>query len=203
MTRTRPSMWLFVVLALIFYSLPWVVTPGVSLTMGAVDLAEWASLHPAVRAASPPLLTSFLLRLPLVVLALVVAFQARIERWLRALVVLVAAVALLPPLEFFTQYQGDPNYRQQFALAALALLGGIIGLIGQFVRWSSPIIALLALVGAVTGLSGFSQAYTLLSNFHLPVGVGFGMVGFVACCLTLAIFQLPRFRSTTKRVARA
>ena len=39
---------------------------------------------------------------------------------------LMIAIALLPPLEYFTQATNDPNYRQQFVLA---LITGLIGII--------------------------------------------------------------------------
>ena len=56
-------------LLLIAYALPWMMTPTIAgLTNGAYDLAEWTSIHPAVR-ADPLLLTPLLLRLPLVGIA--------------------------------------------------------------------------------------------------------------------------------------
>src|SRR5262245_36944556 len=105
--------WVLFLLALVFYMLPWVLTPDASLNMGGYDLAEWASLHPAVRASSPPLLLSFALRLPLALLALVVAFSGEQagKTWVRAAFVCLLAVALLPSPEFLTQYRDDPNYR--------------------------------------------------------------------------------------------
>ena len=102
---------------LLFYLFPWVVNPGVSLSLGGYDLAEWASLHPAVRDATPALFTSLLLRLPLACLALLIAFTAQ-RRLLPVLIVLIAALGLLPPPEFI-KATNDPNYRQQvdFSLA--------------------------------------------------------------------------------------
>ncbi len=65
----RPG-WVLVCLAfaLIGYHLAWYTHPTAGFTTNAFDLAEWASLHPAVRSSSPPMLTSFLLRLPLIML---------------------------------------------------------------------------------------------------------------------------------------
>ncbi|MFN8529394.1 MAG: hypothetical protein U0670_12340 [Anaerolineae bacterium] len=58
----------FLSLGLIGYFSAWVVNPGVALTLHAFDLAEWASLHPVVR-AEPMLITTLLLRLPLLCFA--------------------------------------------------------------------------------------------------------------------------------------
>lgn len=201
----RPAwlFWLLLLLALLSYSLPWVITPGVSLSLGAVDLAEWASLHPAVRAASPPLLISFLLRMPLMILALIVAFANYRSRWPRVFVVLLIAAALLPPLEFFTQYRDDPNYRQQFTLAVLTFAGGVAGIMGRPPRWRSILSIILPLVATAAAVIGFVQAYRLLADFHLPVQPGFGVIGFAACGLAFALFQSPLRAAITKRVARA
>ncbi|MBI5669841.1 MAG: hypothetical protein HZC41_17735 [Chloroflexi bacterium] len=203
MTAADRFFWLLLLLALVCYLLPWVVTPAAGLTMGAVDLAEWASLHPAVRAAPPPLLTSFLLRLPPVLLALVIASRPAIRRWLCALVVLLIAVALLPPLEFLTQYQDDLNYRQQFALALLALSGGTVGLIGRFARYRQHASSVLTLAAAGAALWGFGQTYVLLADFHVPLRVGVGVIGFAACCLALSVLDWLPVRLKTNRVARA
>ena len=58
---------LFLVVSLIAYILPWVNTRATGLTLGAYDLAEWASLHPA----SIQLLPSLLIRLQLVIITII------------------------------------------------------------------------------------------------------------------------------------
>jgi hypothetical protein len=171
-------LWLAVLTALIAYSLPWVVAPGVSLTFGGYDLAEWASLHPEVR-ANPLLLTSLLLRLQPCLLALMVAFGAAAPTrtrwwWMRAVVVVIIAIALLPPLEFFSVARDDMNYRQQFAIALVTLLGGIAGLSGRFSRYHRVIVVGIATIGFVTTLVGLIQANHLMSAFQLPVQLGLG-----------------------------
>src|SRR5262245_8162468 len=98
--------WLIVILALLAYCAPWLVNNGAALTPNASDLAEWTSLNPATHVSSPPLLPSFLLRLPLVCLALILAFSHKTNQsfgWISAAYVLLTALALLPPLEFITQ----------------------------------------------------------------------------------------------------
>jgi len=199
--------WIVFLLALVAYSLPWVLTPDTGLNMGAYDLAEWASLHPAVRAASPTLLVSFSLRLPLALLALLSAFsdgQMR-SRWLRAVVVGLLSMALLPPLEFFTQYREDPNYRQQFALAVLTLLGGSFGLTSYPDRWRGLIFIALTVLGGVSSLWGLWQGYTLLRDFHLPLNLGVGGTMLVLCFLVMAVLYrpVPFLHRKTNKVARA
>ena len=71
----RFRFWLLIGVMIACYVLPWVINPGVSLTLGGYDLGEWTSLHEAVRGEQPPLLTSFLLRLPLALIAMLVGMQ--------------------------------------------------------------------------------------------------------------------------------
>lgn len=197
----RLLFWLLIGLALISYSLPWVVTPGISTSPGAYDLAEWASLHPAARSATPALLTSFLLRLPLALLALIVAIadERTATSWIRVLVAAALALALLPPLEFFTQYQDDPNYRQQFALALLALTGSGAALTGRLRRWNHRLVSGFALTGAVTALWGISLGYQMLLDFQLPVMFGLGAWGMSGCFAALTLLFWPLSYPILKR----
>jgi hypothetical protein len=159
---------------LVLYLFPWVVNPGVSLSPNGYDLAEWASLHPTVREATPTLLTSLLLRLPLACFALLIAFTAK-RSLLPALIVLVTAVALLPPPEFIKQLN-DPNFRQQAALALFTLIGGIIGLSGKMPRIHHWIAAGIGLIGALASVIGLVQSYDLMRGFNLPTQIGAGGV---------------------------
>jgi hypothetical protein len=157
---------------LVFYLLPWLVNPGVSLSPNGYDLAEWASLHPAVRNAIPALLTSLLLRLPLACFALLIAFTTR-RGLLPALIVLITALALLPPPEFIKALD-DPNYRQQAALAVFTLIGGAVGLSGKLPRQRHWIAATVGLLGALASLVGLLQSYDLMRGFALPTQIGIG-----------------------------
>jgi hypothetical protein len=172
------------ILLLGLYLLPWVVNPSVSLTANGYDLAEWSSLHPAVQAQTPMLLTSLLLRLPLACVALLIAFCAR-RNVLAALVVLVTAVALLPPLEFVRDF-GNPNYRQLAALALITLVGGGVGLSGFVPRYHRLITAGVALVGAAAGLLGLAQAYDLMRGFGLAAQIGAGGPGLILMFMSVA-----------------
>lgn len=170
--------WLFILLALMAYVSPWVINPGAGLTVGAYDLAEWVSLSPAARAQSPALLTTFLLRLPLMSLTLLIALNAprsafTYRRWLHTLAVLPLCVAQLPPPEFLSQTD-DINYRQQALLAGGSLILAIIGLSGALHRYRLPVMVAVAGVSAVAVLAGLFQAQDILRQYKLPAETGFG-----------------------------
>lgn len=176
--------------ALVCYLLPWVVNPGVQLTLGAYDLAEWASLHPAARAQG--LITPLLLRLIPVLLVWILTLHAGARRfsqlwWLAAGTLLLSAVALLPPIEFFTQFRDDANYQQQFMLAALAFIGGLIGLSGLVGRFRVAMSLLLAGGAGVLSIVGLMQALRLMHNLGLPTTTGSGIVGLLFTLLALAL----------------
>ncbi len=173
------------------YVFPWLVNPAASLSPNAYDLAEWSSLHPAIHAQTPMLLTALLLRLPLACIALLIAFTTR-RGIVPALLVVLIAVALLPPLEFIHSLD-DSNYRQQAALALLALIGGAVGLSGILPRYRDWIAAAIALIGAAASLIGLAQSYDLMRGFELPTQIGLGGVvlgiGFIITAGLAAINQ--------------
>lgn len=171
-----------VALALVAYALPWIANPGTGLTMGAYDLAEWASIHPANRTASPTLLTTLLLRLPLVLLVFTLVLASQKYRrfsgewWLVVVSLAVFVLATLPPLEFITENRHDPNYRQQAILALAVLLGGGLGLI-RALRWRYAAGLLLLLLGLAVTCSwiGTLQAFDLMVDLRMPSELGPGI----------------------------
>ncbi len=178
-------------LALAAYTLPWMTNPGASLTFGGYDLAEWASLHPDVR-AMPLWMTSLLLRLQPAILALLLALNASrpigSPAWCAsALIVCVTAAALLPPWEFFSQTAGDGNHQQQFGVALIALGSGFGGLSGWFYKWRLSITFMLTILGAATSLIALVQANLLMSQFQVPSQVGWGGLMFIAVNVTLGL----------------
>ena len=189
--------WMVVALALISYSAPWLINEGASLTPNAYDLAEWASLNPATHVNSPPFLPSFLLRLPPVCLALILAFRYKANQafgWTSAAFVLLTAFALLPPLEFFTQATGDTNYRQQFVLSAMTLIGGLVGL-SSIVKRSRPLITLvLAFIGVAVCILGLVHGYSLMRQFNLADQLGAGGVALTMIFIVIGIAQFRRIR---------
>jgi hypothetical protein len=189
--------YVLIALMLALYLFPWLVNPGASLTPNAYDLAEWASLHPAVREAN--LLTSFLLRLPLACLALTVAFTGQ-RSPLRALVMVALSLAVLRP-EFFTAL-GDPNYQQQAGLAAFALIGGIVGLSGVLKRWHAWIAAGVGIVGAAACVVGVANGYGLMRGFSLPTQVGMGGLGLALMFgVVAAAYLILQIRQRRDRIA--
>ncbi|MCL4253182.1 MAG: hypothetical protein KJ043_05320 [Anaerolineae bacterium] len=180
---TLPYGWMILfILTLIAYTLPWVIGESASLTFGAFDLAEWASLHPANRALSLTLLTSFLLRMPLVCLAWIIAFNAppypfkSASWWIHTLLCLILVILSTPPLEFLTIFRDDVNYIQQASLTLVAGVGCAIGLGGIFKKYRVYIAILAGIIGIITSIWGVINGYTLLSDFQINVSVGIGII---------------------------
>lgn len=167
--------------------LPWLVGPGAGLTFNGYDLAEWASLYPAARAETPPLLTPLLLRLALA-LAGLVAVASLANPWLRALAAAVTALALMPPLDFLASSSADPNYRQQFALAAGVLLASAgIFILARRLSARRVIVASLGALGLVVVLAGLLRARDLLALSGIQVALGPGGLLMAALFLAFAV----------------
>lgn len=152
--------------------------------MNAFDLAEWASVHPAVRSSSPAMLTTLLLRLPLVAVSVgMVLVSGGVHdprvRWVVRGAAILVVLRLFPPVEFFTSARDDPNYRQMALLVILAGGGMVVALVAQLPEgirnWS--VVGLMA-VGSAAGWWGLSRAGLLLDSFAIDVQIGAGPVGF-------------------------
>lgn len=180
--------------AVFAYFAPWlVVSSGISLSLGAYDLAEWVSLMLPNR----PLTTMLMLRLPAACLAVLVALIGGRRRWsytwwLALAGVVIAAVALLPPFEFLTQ-RDDVNYRQQFLIAIATFIIGLVCLT-RLVDQVRLLASITVAAGCVVfSLIGLSQAQTIMATLQLPVQPGFGSVVFILLLGALAALQLlPR-----------
>lgn len=170
--------------------LPWLNGPGAGLTFNGYDLAEWASLYPAARAETPPLLTPLLLRLPLALAGLIVVASLA-NPWPRALAAAVTALALMPPLDFLASGSADPNYRQQFALAAGVLLAsaGIIFLARRF-STRRAVIACLGALGFIVVLTGLLRAHDLVALSGIQVSLGPGGLLMAALFLAFAVLAV-------------
>lgn len=156
---------------LVLYLLPWIVNPAVSLTPNGYELAEWTSLHPTVRGANPPLVTSLLLRLPLVCIPLLVVFSTR-RGVFPALILLIVSAGLLPPS--LLQATSDPNSSQQAGLVIATVVIGALGFSG-FLRDAHRWIAVgIALVGGIACVFGLAQGVDLMRGFNLPAQIGLG-----------------------------
>jgi hypothetical protein len=174
------------------YILPWLTGKGAALSFHAYDLAEWTTLMPASSLETPPLLTAFLLRLPLLCMGVISAvFSVHQRGWARVAFVgiwLALAGANLPPFEFLS-YPDNPNYRQQAVVAALTIgISGVMML--PFVRHAIRpdwIGAAAAVIGAAAALTGMARGHMLLADYGLDMQGGIGGIscaaGFILCAL--------------------
>jgi len=202
MRAQGPGWWLALAaltLALLCYYLPWYSHATAAFTLHAYDLAEWASLHPAVRSEAPALWTSFLLRLPQVTLlwaAALLANAAHDPRLRTVLwgVALLIALRFLPPREFLGAASADPNYRQMALLTGLGLAGVALAIPARRLsaRWRGALTAGVLLIGVLAGWWGLTRTRPLLDNFQIGVKVGYGAVGYTLCCLVAVGILLLR-----------
>ena len=197
MKQSNLSLFVPVTLAitLVCYMLPWVRTPASALSLGAYDLAEWASLHPIVRETTPYLWSSLALRLPLAVIGILIASyiaQTPFRRLFGMAVVLLTAIALLPPLEFFTIYRDDVNYRQQFILTFATLILGTILLPRRLANIKPILLSLVSGIGAIAAGIGLSQSLRLMQNFNLPVQLGINVYIMIILLGILAIGYITK-----------
>ncbi len=149
--------------------------------MNGFDLAEWTSLHPAVRASSPTLLTSLLLRMPHVMLAFALALAANgltdaRMRWIVRAVAVLLALRMVPPMEFFTETRDDPNYRQMALMTVMGLAAVGTALVTPK-RWQMLALASTLIIGVVAGWMGLTRSAELLDNFQIITKIGPGIIG--------------------------
>jgi hypothetical protein len=186
-------------LGIVMYFIPWLAAGGAGLTFGAYDLAEWASLHPLAATSSPSLLASLLLRLPLVILAWIIALNRptllSVGWWLSALLVVIVTLFSLSPVEFFTEALENPNYRQQFILATAAVTGGVIGLSGLLSPFRPYLTMVLGMVGIATCIGGLFGAYTFMQGFEVSIAPGAGFVGTCLVFMTIIIQSMIAARN--------
>lgn len=173
-------------LALSGYMQPWIVAPTGSMTLNAFDLAEWASLAPAQRATSPPLLAPLLLRLQPVILCLMLGavVDRRMYIAISAIAILLLAAAQLPPLEYVYDIN-NLNYRQQFFLAIVSLIGGFAAMPLRHQKLVALATMVLPMAGLVTAAIGLAQAEALFRQFQVGASSGAGIV-----ILSLSYFAL-------------
>ena len=166
-----------VLAGLVGYLQPWIVAPTGSMTLSAFDLAEWASLVPAQRVTSPPLLASLLLRLQPVIICLLLGAVAdsRAKIALSAVAILLLSTAQLPPFEYVYDLN-NLNYRQQFFLAFASLVGGFAAMLLSGRMLASLATIVLPIVGLVTSVMGLARAEALLAQFQLDASSGAGIV---------------------------
>ena len=174
--RYSTLLYVCLILGLAGYVLPWIIAPSASMTLNANDLAEWASLHPAQWNTSPPLLVPILLRLQLVILSLIIGILAngKARVTLSAIVILLLAVAQLPPFEFVKDIN-NLNYRQQFFLAIASLLAGMALLRFKMKRINPLALIALPLAGILSAIYGQNQASALYAQLEQEATTAAGL----------------------------
>ena len=174
--RYSTLLYVCLILGLAGYVLPWIIAPSASMTLNANDLAEWASLHPAQWNTSPPLLVPILLRLQMVILSLIIGILAngKARVTLSAIVILLLAVAQLPPFEFVKDIN-NLNYRQQFFLAIASLLAGMALLRFKMKRINPLALIALPLAGILSAIYGQNQASALYAQLQQEATSGAGL----------------------------
>ena len=193
----------YVLLALVGYVLPWVISEGSALSMGAYDLSEWTSLHPLNREAAIPLITSGLLRLPLALVGIYLVTTAAQVRlfsggwWVLAVSLGIFVLASMPPLEWLTEAPRDPNYLQQAVITAGLVIAGLIALSTILNRRLVSLIQVLVLgIALIAAWTGFYQAIALFQQLELVMAIGSGLILF---SMAVAVAMLDAYVHT-KRV---
>jgi disulfide bond formation protein DsbB len=102
----------------------------------------------------------------------------------------LAAIALMPPLEFFTLYQEDINYRQQFFLAVLVVLCSLFAVQNRKSPFVRPILISTALIGSVSSLWGLTQSFALAESLGLVIQFGPGGVLTTLSFLLMVVVEL-------------
>lgn len=197
--------YLLLFLALVSYIMPWTSHQAASLSMTAFDLAEWTSLHPVSRNASPPFVAALLLRLQILLcLWIFVICSAMVSRnrfasrsamiGLSAFISALAFVSVLPPLEFFQDF-ADGNYRQQFVLAVILVAGALICWTSTWRGWHGPFIVVISAGGLVSAAISMSSAMALLETFSFGEQYGAGFMlysGFMGALAFTALLKQAR-----------
>lgn len=187
----------FLLLALIGYLLPWVRATNAAMTLNAFDLAEWTSLHPLQKGATPALVVPLLLRMQLLVLAVSIALwpTSRKAIYLASVVIVTLSISQLPPFEFLDN-RDDANYRQLLILALATPVLSIVARRFLPARFRPLVTSVLALAGIVTSLAGQSQALELyrvtLEKGETGGGLGLMVVAYVAISLNALRYRHRR-----------
>ncbi|MBL1136886.1 MAG: hypothetical protein HND46_16390 [Chloroflexi bacterium] len=197
-------------LGVITYHMVWQTHKVAAFNSNAFDLAEWVSLHPTVRAESPALFTPLLLRLPIILLAGMVAvassvLQAEKAKWLWRGVALLVVLRLNPPTDFYPWGGGSPNDQQLGRLSGLGLAVVLMLIIGG--RWLQyfwkPATLILLIASLITALEGYNRAQKVLDSIQIETGIGGGLVLYVAFLLFAGVAILASWLQSRRNKKRA
>jgi hypothetical protein len=178
--------WLVLICALLAvaaYHMVWQTHKVAAFNSNAFDLAEWVSLHPTVRAESPVLFTSLLLRLPLIILPLVMvlattALTSEKARWIWRGVAFLVVLRLNPPVDFYPWGDGSPN-DQQLGYLTAAGLGAVLVfiIVGKWLKFLwQPLAAILLIASLIVSIEGYNRAQKVLGSIQIETDLGGGLV---------------------------
>ena len=188
-------------LGVVAVHMPWHVHDVAAFSLNAFDLAEWVSLHPATRAENPALLSSILLRLPLVLLGISIALSANFLRderlrWIWRFVALLVVFRLNPPIDFYRSPNGVSLNEQHLAFLTYAGIGLVllIIVIGRRIRpFYFPLMTLVWVVIIVVSWDGLSRATRTVETLQIDVGYGAGiylLIGTAVGVIGLSAYRL-------------
>jgi hypothetical protein len=155
---------------------PLVQSNAGSLSFTLFDFAEWASLLPAERQASPALLLSFTLRLQLVIIFLSAVYfltirSTRFNRLGTTAAVGIVTLSQLPPLEFLT-HPSDPNYQQLLLIAALFLAASVAIVTLASFHYTKYALLALHVIATSLFLLALTQTHAYLTQYQIPYQLG-------------------------------
>lgn len=162
-----------------------------ALSMTLYDLAEWTTLLPGERSATPGLLLALALRLHMVLLTCTLATAStavpRSIRMTTTLLLITLLIFQLPPLEFLSSFK-DSNYQQQVLLVVLSLIPCCLyifksNLLNDYANFIFVIVGGIGLLLLGYALHRTEQSF---QDYGLSVSVGWGTICLImAYCLCL------------------
>ncbi|NPV67207.1 MAG: hypothetical protein HPY64_08695 [Anaerolineae bacterium] len=191
-------------LAVVACFLPWLWHPAAALSPQVFDLAEWTSLVPEIRNRPVALLPSLLLRSSVALLAVAIWLAAVGRQDHHQVTCIQGAIAvcltlmLLPPADFFLTAQEDPNYRQQFwiALVAVGIMVAAIVSRPRLAAWIPRLAAVALFLGAACAIAGLIASAPLTTTLGVSMRLGAGIFLYVlgalasgACLIRLSLRQ--------------
>jgi hypothetical protein len=203
MNRYRMARLILWMTAFVAFHMAWTAHDTAAFTLNAFDLAEQVSIHPGIRAESPPLRTSLFLwsAIPLIAAGIALSaarFENRYLRWgLYALAGLVS-LRVIPPevaLRSPRQLMDSPHDRTLAILTALGLVAVcVMILLGKRIqRYGWMVEAGLCITALLLPCLGWERSLRLLDELQVNVTVGGGAMIYMAVVLaTLVMVVLTR-----------
>lgn len=182
---------LFITLGIFGLVLPWVQHHGSGLTLNAHELANWSIRHGEEFRGTFVMMTSFLLRGQLLILAVITSNIAHRSRWL---IIVLLCIALLPPPDGFLRDFSNPGYRQ---LMSLALAAALISFVGSRLKQDQATLWQISwsCIGLLSCLYTSSRIDVLYESVQLESNTGLGLMCLVCVyALMILIAGLARWQ---------